>query len=99
MTYMTASQSAQAMGVSVSTIYRRVRKGVLRTTRENGRIMVEVETVPIPKPDPVAQAQVAVQPEPGGPAQHSGGGGGGGQRELMPRQGGRIAFFQGMTWL
>jgi len=95
MTYMTASQSAQAMGISVSTIYRRVRKGVLRTTRANGRIMVEVETVTEPKPDPVAQAQVAVQPEPVGPAPHSGGG----QRELMPRQGGLIAFFQGMTWL
>lgn len=95
MRYITPKQAAAQEGVALCTIYRRARRGALTTIRENGRIMVKVETVSETKPDPAAGAQGAVQPEPAKPTQHSGGG----QRELMPREGGRIAFFQGMTWL
>jgi excisionase family DNA binding protein len=93
--YITVGKAAQVIGVSRSTVYRRARSGILPTTRENGRIMVEVNTVPATRPVLVGAMESAMRPAPIRAAPHTGGG----QRELVPREGARICFLQGMTWL
>jgi biotin carboxylase len=94
MRYIRPEQAAKELGIDRSTVYRRARKGLLLKKREDGRIMIRVESVSETTAQSCPQA-VPAEAQATSSAVHSGGG----QRQLVPRQGARVAFFQGVTWL
>jgi hypothetical protein len=95
--YIKPAQAAVELGISLSTVYRSVRKGVLTVQREARRIMVGVDDSQesAPQVPPSAQPPSAPPPPTSAPPPS------GGQRELVvrPREGARMAFFQVPTWL
>jgi hypothetical protein len=94
MRYVRPKQAAHELGISRSTVYRRASKGLLSFKRQDGRIMIRLESASETTAQSSPQA-VPAEAQPTSPPSHSGGG----QREFVPRQGARIAFLQGMTWL
>jgi excisionase family DNA binding protein len=88
--YITPSQAAASLCISLSTVYRRVRKGVLPAKRVDGRIMIQTETAEsVSQTAPESQSALGSHPATSG-----------GQRELviLPKEGARVAFFQVPTW-
>jgi predicted site-specific integrase-resolvase len=92
--YVRPKEAAAQLRVSVSTVYRRARKGFLSYKREDGRIMIRVESVSETPAQTSPGAPIQVQSQTASSAAHSGGG----QRELVPRQRARVTFFQTLSW-
>jgi predicted DNA-binding transcriptional regulator AlpA len=96
-TYIKPAQAAVKLGISRSTIYRRVRMGRLPVQREKGRMMVGIESSQrsAPQKPPSAQRPCGAPPTTGAPPPSSGG-----QRDLviLPKERPRMAFFEVFTW-
>jgi hypothetical protein len=94
--YVRPKEAAAQLRVSVSTVYRRVRKGLLTCKLDQGWITVQVLSNHPAKPPDQPTAPAPQEPKPVNDAPASSGG----QRELviLPREGTRRAFFQVLNW-
>jgi len=76
--YMTAKEAALALHISPSTVYRRVRNGLLNCTRDTGKIRVAVELPPVNDSADASTTQVQQESAPASAVRSTGSG----QREL-----------------
>jgi excisionase family DNA binding protein len=93
--YVRPKEAATRLQISVSTVYRRIRKGLLKSKRDGGRIKVEVRSTHAPEAPNQPEEPVRQKPKPVVTPPSSEG-----QRALIirPGEGARVAFFQVPTW-
>ncbi len=94
MNYVTVKQAAAELQVSISTIYRRVRAGLLTNERQGQRIMIHIENASKAQE---TTSPSAVSSSPTAPTTATANNGAG-QRELVPRQSPRMVFLQAFNW-
>jgi len=94
--YVSAKEAKLMLGISLSTVYRRARKGMLPKKLEGGRLYVGVENSLDGTNAKVSPAQIPAESTPSNPQSQPSSG----QRELIINNRHRIgvAFYQLLTW-